>query len=114
MNSISLTGMALVVLGLAGLFSTGAATAAIPAVFGVVLLFLGLRARHPLRASSSGLAAAIVAGIGLLTPLFNLVSRLANGEFRLNAATFANVSMVMVCGLFLAIWLWERREVSSR
>jgi hypothetical protein len=110
MNSISLTGMTLIVLGLAGVFSTAAATAAIPALFGLVLLALGLRARNPLRTRSSATAAAVVAALGVLAPLGNLLPRLAGGELRVNAAVFANVSMLLVCAFYLALWLWERRQ----
>lgn len=108
MNSIGLTGMTLVVLGLAGVFATGAATAVIPAIFGLIFLGLTLRARNPARARSSGALAAGVAVLGILATLGNLVPRLAGGLFPLNAAAFANISMAVICALYLAFWLMER------
>jgi hypothetical protein len=107
MSSSALTGMALVALGLAGLFATGAATAVIPALFGLVLILLALRARNPRNTASSNTIAAGVAALGLLAALGNIVSRLVAGTLVANAAAFANVVMAALCALYLAIWAWE-------
>jgi protein-S-isoprenylcysteine O-methyltransferase Ste14 len=107
MNSIGLTGMALVVLGLAGVFSTAAATAAIPAVFGLVFLALALRARRPDRARSSGAAAAVVAALGILAAAASIVPRLLSGTLTASVA-FATLCLAAVCALYLAAWAWER------
>lgn len=108
MNSTGLTGMALVVLGLAGVFSTGALTAAIPAILGLIFLGLALWARNPARARAAGAAAAGLAALGILAALGRLAPRLLGGLFPLDAAAFANISMALICALYLAFWLMER------
>jgi hypothetical protein len=108
MNSTGLTGLALVVLGVAGVFSTAAVTAAIPAIFGLIFLLLALWGRNPARARSAGAWAAGVAALGILAGLGNVAGRLAGGNFVMNAAAFASISMALICALYLAFWLYER------
>lgn len=109
MNLTIWTGIVLIVLGLGGVFSTGAATAVIPAVFGLIMVGLGALARNPARARSAGWTAVGIAVLGLLAPLGNLARVLGESGFVLNAASFANLSMAIICGLYLALWAWERR-----
>lgn len=108
MNSTGLTGMALVVLGLAGFFATAAATALIPAAFGLVFLVLAYRARNPANARSSGAIGAGVAALGVLAGLGNVASRLATGLFPLSAAAFASLALAATCALYLGVWLLDR------
>lgn len=110
MNSTMMTGTALTVLGLGGVIATGAATAAIPAVFGLILLGLGALLRRPERLRAVSWAALGVALLGLLAPLGNLGRVLSEGPFVLNAASFANIAMAVICGLYIALWSWERKS----
>jgi len=77
-------------------------TALIPAFFGIVLLLLGVFARK-----SEGLrkhlmhAAIIVALVGFLASAGRLVARL--GELSYNAAVVSQVSMALVCLLFVIL-----------
>ena len=66
-TSIAL-GVALIVLGLAGYFLTGAAsfTALIPALFGVIIALLGLVARDESKRKHAMHAAVVVALLGFL------------------------------------------------
>lgn len=109
MNSTMMTGLALTVLGVGGVIATGAATAVIPAVFGVILLGLGALMRRPERARAAMWIALGVALLGLLAPLGNLGRVVSESGFVLNAATFANITMAVICALYLGLWSWERR-----
>src|SRR5688572_30910015 len=77
-------------------------TALIPAFFGIVLLLLGILARK-----SEGLrkhlmhVAVIVALIGFLASAGRLLSKL--GELSYNAAVVSQVSMALVCLLFVIL-----------
>ncbi|GAB4423933.1 MAG: hypothetical protein OHK0015_02090 [Chloroflexi bacterium OHK40] len=108
MNSTMMAGTALTVLGLGGVIATGAVTAAIPAVFGLIMLGLGALLRRQERARVVGWTAFGVALLGLLAPLGNLGRVLSEGPFVLNAASFANIAMALICGLYLALWSRER------
>lgn len=68
-------GVALIVLGLAGYFLTGAAslTALIPAAFGVVIALAGLIARDPGKRKHAMHAAVIVALLGFLGSIRGLL-----------------------------------------
>ena len=111
MNSTMMTGAALTVLGLGGVLATGAATAIIPAVFGLILFGLGALLRQPERARVVSWVALGVALLGMLAPLGNLGRVLSAGPFELNAASFANIAMALICGLYLTLWIRERRSV---
>lgn len=113
MNSATMTGLILTVLGLSGVFATGAATAVIPAVFGLILLGLGALLRRPERARAASWLALGVALLGLLAPLANLGRLLSEGPFVLNAATFSNIAMALICGLYFALWGWERKSAGQ-
>ena len=93
-----MTGAALTVLGLGGGLATGAATAAIPAVFGLILLGLGALLRRPERARAASWTAFGVALLGLLAPLGKLGRVLSEGPFVLDAASFANSAMALIYG----------------
>ena len=110
MNSTMMTGAALTVLGLGGVLVTGAATAVIPAVFGLILLGLGALLARPERAQFASWAALGVTILGLLAPLGNLGRVLSAGPFVLNAASFANIAMALICGIYLALWIWQRKS----
>lgn len=113
MNSTMMTGAALTVLGLGGVIATGAATAAIPAVFGLILLGLGALLRRPGRTRTASWTAFGVTLLGLLAPLGNLGRVLSEGPFVLNAASFANIAMAVICAIYLALWGWERKGASQ-
>lgn len=108
MNTTTWAGVVLITLGLASVIATGAATAIIPAVFGLLLLGLGILANKPARATAATWAAAGVALLGLIAPLANLARVIGATGFTLNAATFANAMMAATCGLYLALLAWER------
>lgn len=107
MNITIWSGVALAVLGVSGVFATAAPTAAIPVLFGLVLILLGVLMRNPARAAAATWAAGGVGLLGLIASLANIASRLAAGGFRMNAAAFANITMAVICGLFLALLAWE-------
>jgi hypothetical protein len=108
-----MTGAALTVLGLGGVLATGAATAVIPAVFGLILFGLGALLRRPERARVANWAALGVALLGMLAPLGNLGRVVSAGPFVLNAASFANIAMALICGLYLVLWIRERRSAGQ-
>jgi hypothetical protein len=111
MNSETAAGLALTVLGLAGVFSTGAPTAAIPAVFGLLLFGLGAMAR---RSSAASWAAAGVGLLGVIAPLANIARAIGQGGLVMGAATFSNGAMAVICGLYLALKAWEGRGGTGR
>ena len=77
-------------------------TALIPAAVGIVLLLLGIfaRMREGLRKHLMH-AAAVVALLGFLSSAGRLVSKL--GELTYNAAVVSQVSMALVCLLFVIL-----------
>ena len=77
-------------------------TALIPAAFGVVLILLGVfaRVREGLRKHLMH-AAAIVALLGFIMTAGRLLSRL--GELSYSAAVVSQVSMALVCLLFVIL-----------
>ena len=77
-------------------------TALIPAAVGIVLLLLGIfaRMREGLRKHLMH-AAALVALLGFLSSAGRLVSKL--GELTYNAAVVSQVSMALVCLLFVIL-----------
>jgi hypothetical protein len=109
MNNTIWAGLVLTVLGLSGVISTGAATAVIPAVFGLILIGLGAAMQRPARAAAASWTAAGVALLGLLAPIANLARVIGERGFVANAATFSNLAMAVICGAYLAVWVWERR-----
>ncbi|MFV9504362.1 MAG: hypothetical protein AB4911_07335 [Oscillochloridaceae bacterium umkhey_bin13] len=109
LNMTMWAGVALTVLGLASVIATGAATAAIPAIFGVMLLGLGALQRNPARANVAGWAAFGVGLLGLLAPLGNIARVVGSSGFTMNAATFANLTMALICASYLGLWVFERR-----
>ena len=95
-------GLVLTLLGLAGYFLTRTSvTALIPALFGVVLLMLGLLARSDSIRKHAMHAAAAVALIGCLGALFPLL-RTPSGP-RAAIAVFSQVAMVVLTALFVAL-----------
>jgi len=113
MNIMIWTGVILVTLGASGVIATAAPTAAIPILFGLVLIGLGVLMRNPARAMVATFAAGAVGLLGLIAALANVVMRLTAGSFRINAAAFANLTMALVCGLFLALLAWEQTRGRS-
>lgn len=108
MNTTIWAGALLTLLGVGGVAITGATTAAIPAIFGLIMLGLGALQNNPARAKAAGWAAGGVALLGLLAPLGNLARVLGSASFTLNAASIANISMAIICGLYLALWARDR------
>jgi uncharacterized membrane protein (UPF0136 family) len=101
-------GIALIVLGLAGYFGTGAAspTALIPAVFGAALLAAGWLARRPPRRK---LAMHIAAGVTLLgflgaargIPKF--LAYLSGADVERPAAAVTQSIMALLCAIFTGL-----------
>jgi hypothetical protein len=106
-NIISGYGAALILLGLGSYLITGAdsLTALLPAFFGMALALLGREAR---RGAAEGWvlpAAALVAAVGLLGVLPNLLAAttlLGGGEIARPFATAAQGVMALLCGALLA------------
>ncbi|PDW04244.1 hypothetical protein [Candidatus Viridilinea mediisalina] len=100
-------GTALIVLGVGGWIATGAGTAAIPAIFGLLMLIAGLLARRPEVGNTAILGAGVVALLGMLAPLGNVARLIGAQSFGLNAATFSNVAMAGLCAAFLCLWAFD-------
>ena|SRR5215213_10049094 len=108
MPSTSITcGTLLIIIGILGyiagvLNQTPSFTALIPAVFGLVLFLLGVFARK-----NEGLrkhlmhAAVLVALLGFIATAGRLISKM--GELSYSAAVVAQVSMALVCLLFVIL-----------
>jgi len=108
MPSISIAcGTLLILIGILGyangvMTNNASFTALIPAVVGIILLLLGIFARR-----SEGLrkhlmhAAVVVALLGFIASAGRLVSRM--GELSYNAAVVSQVSMALVCLLFVIL-----------
>ncbi|MCX7859388.1 MAG: hypothetical protein N2385_04805 [Chloroflexus sp.] len=109
LNSTIATAILLIVLGLGGVFSTGAATSAIPALFGIVLLGLGIAIERSQTPRRFEWLAALVGLLGVIAPAANLARIIGQNGFIVNAAVFANIVMLGTCGLYLLVWLWEQR-----
>ncbi|MEF3275070.1 MAG: hypothetical protein K6356_11855 [Chloroflexus sp.] len=107
-NSAIAAAILLIVLGIGGVFSTGAATAAIPALLGVVLAGLGVAIERSQTKRRFEWLAALVGLIGVIAPAANLVRIINQSGFIINAVMFANVVMLGTCALYLLVWLWEQ------
>jgi threonine dehydrogenase-like Zn-dependent dehydrogenase len=107
-NTTIATAILLIVLGVGGVFSTGAITATIPALFGIVLLGLGVAIECSGNPRLFERLAALVALLGVLAPIGNLVRIIGQNGLIINAAVFANLTLLGICGLFLVVWLWEQ------
>jgi NAD/NADP transhydrogenase beta subunit len=101
-----LTGVLLIVLGLAGYIGTGSEhkTALIPAAFGIPILILGLLARNPARRA---LAMHIAVTLGLLGFLGSLIQFVkgVNGDAMQTrpAAVYAQGAMALITVIFVAM-----------
>ena len=99
---------ALIVLGLAGYFGSGAAspTALIPAVFGALLLALGALARNPNRRKLA-MHVAVVVGLlgfaGSVPGLLKLPDLLGGDAVERPAAVIAQSIMAVLMGIFVAL-----------
>jgi hypothetical protein len=101
-------GAAFIALGLAGYFGTGqtSLTALIPAVLGVVLVLLGVRARDPEKRKHAMHAAAVVGLIGFLgtaRSLANLGALLSGDPVERPNAVIAQVLMAVLSLIFVAL-----------
>ena len=100
-------GILLILIGVVGYVNsqiTGHAsvTALIPAFFGIVLTLLGVAARQKESLRKHLMhAAVVVALIGFIATAGRLVSKL--GELSYNAAVVSQVSMALVCLLFVVL-----------
>lgn len=98
----------LITLGLGMVIATGSPTAAIPAVFGILLLVVTLfRQRNP-AARSWGVVTLIVGILTMIAPIGNLARVGPDALFPLTAAAFANLTMAAIGAGFL-VMLWLRR-----
>jgi hypothetical protein len=100
--------VALILLGLAGYFGTGAAspTALIPALFGLILLALGALARNPSRRKLAMHVAVVVGLLGLagsLRGLLKLPALLSGDPLERPAAVIAQSIMAVLMGIFVAL-----------
>ncbi len=107
-NSTIAAAILLIVLGIGGVFATAAITSTIPALFGLVLLGLGIAIERSSNSRRLEWLAALVGLLGVLAPIGNLVRIIGQTGLIINAAVFANVVMLGICGLYLLVWLWEQ------
>ncbi len=102
-----MSGVLLILIGIIGYFFSLADgntswTALIPAIFGIVLLFLGYAAR-----ASDGLrkhlmhAAVLLALIGFIVPLFRIISKM--NDFTISLAILSQIAMSLICLAFVII-----------
>lgn len=101
-------GFALVVLGIAGYFATGAQhpTSLIPAAVGVVLIVLGILARNPkmhMHAMHGAALAALIGFAGSVTGIGQLVKMAAGEAIQRPPAAIARSIMAVLCLAFLAL-----------
>jgi uncharacterized membrane protein len=107
-NTTILFATLLILLGAGGYFGSGtnSPTALIPAIFGVVLLILGLVARNPARRKHAMHGAAMVALLGLfgsIRGLLQLPTVLSGGEVARPAAVIAQSIMAVLMIIFVAL-----------
>lgn len=97
------TGVVLIVLGVAGYFLGGSQsyTAFIPSVFGLLILIGSLIATKNLKLGMH--MAAVFGLLGFLAPLGRLIPTAAKGSLTLDLATISQVLMIIICGIF--VWL---------
>jgi len=107
-NKTIATGVALIVLGLAGYFGAGAAslTALIPAAFGVVLAALGAAARNDARRKLAMHIAVVVGLIGFfgsVSGLLKLPRLVAGDEVARPLAVVAQSVMALLTAYFVVL-----------
>ena len=107
-NTTIAFGVILLVLGIAGYFGTGmvSVTALIPAVFGVLLLLLGVIARDPGKRKHAMHFAAIVGLIGIAGSFSGLVkffSLLSGASIERQNAVIAQAVMAILMIIFVAL-----------
>jgi mannose/fructose/N-acetylgalactosamine-specific phosphotransferase system component IIC len=96
----------LVLLGLGMVTATGSPTAAIPSVFGVVLLLITRFWQRRPASRGWALSAIAVGVLTLIAPIGNLARVGAEALLPLTAAAFANLTMALIAaGYLLALWL---------
>jgi uncharacterized membrane protein len=110
-------GLALIALGLAGYFGTGrtSLTALIPLAFGLLLVLCGALARQAALRRHAMHAAAVLALLGFLGPLRvlpQMVHLLTGGVVAHPAAVGAQLVMMVLCGVLLALCI--RSFVAAR
>jgi hypothetical protein len=110
-------GVVLIVLGLAGYFGSGmvSLTALIPAVFGLVLLILGVIARDPGKRKHAMHFAAMIGVLGFLGSargLGNLIPLLSGQEVARPGAVIAQSIMAILMLIFT--WLCVRSFINAR
>lgn len=108
MNSTIGAGLLLFTIGVGGVIATGAATSAIPALLGIVLIGLGVAIERTANPRRFEWLAAFVGLLGILAPAANLVRIISQTGLYINAAVFANLVMAGTCVLYLLIWGWEQ------
>ncbi len=99
---------ALIVLGLGGYFASGRAsiTALIPALFGFVLLILGLLARDERRRKHAMHGAAVVGLLGFLgsvSGILKFFQMLGGQQIARPAAAAAQSVMAILCAVFVGL-----------
>ncbi|MCA9290181.1 MAG: hypothetical protein KDA25_03570 [Phycisphaerales bacterium] len=115
MPAIAMTiGLLLTLLGVGTYLAAGrtSATALIPAGFGIVLLVLGLVARAPGARKHAMHVALLVALLGAVGAGMRVVPAVARGEWSTSTAFLAQVAMIVLCVVFLALGV--RSFISAR
>jgi uncharacterized membrane protein len=78
-------------------------TALIPAVAGVLLIFLGALALRPAMRKHAMHAAAVVALLGVIAPVGRLISTAVNRGLSASPAVVSQIIMAVLCAIFLAL-----------
>lgn len=108
-------GVALIALGLAGYFGTGAAslTALIPSAFGVLLAVFGFIAKDEAKRKHAMHAAVLVGLIGCLAALPRPLRALASGS-EVTAAIGASLTMSALLAIYVALCVRSFIEARKR
>lgn len=97
------TSFVLIGIALLGYFASGMEswTALIPAFFGVPMGIASIIARYPEKLKLGMHIASLFGLLGFIAPLGRILPSIIKGEFAFNLASFALISMAVVCGVFL-------------
>lgn len=106
-------GAVLVLLGIGAYIASGAAsmTSMIPAFFGVPIAACGFVAMNPARAKPAGIAAIVIATLGVMGSLSRIVPALVRGEsIDFGLATIVQLAFAAIAGAFVVLAVLTLRK----
>lgn len=108
-NATFWTGLTLTILGAGSFAAAATLSAATVAVFGLLLIGLGVVMRQARRAQAADAMALGVVLLGLLDALNNLGRTLSEDGLAVSQPMVTSLASAGICGLYLALWGWEHR-----